>query len=208
MPNEVIEAIGSAAVLLALLICTGDLVELGPSLVGCFLRWKENVALYNNMKLRRKRNKLALCITPAILLVFSRYPIWNIFENTSPLIAYCNMVIVFLAYLLLRILCRLVFCRGDYAAKEFDQQADLVVNYFIITSVVLFALFGSCRLLCVPDELVVRILLYSSAAIYCLLLVREMQVLSSMRGFLPSFLYLCALEILPTGILVASHYFL
>ena len=55
------------------------------------------------------------------------------------------------------------------------------------------------------DETVIRTaMLCVSALIYALFMLRKLQIFASGCSFFAAFLYLCALEILPTGVLVAS----
>jgi hypothetical protein len=59
-------------------------------------------------------------------------------------------------------------------------------------------------LLDIPDADVRNAMLWVSAFIYALFLIRKTQIFSTSCSIFAAFLYLCALEMIPTGILVVS----
>ena len=67
---------------------------------------------------------------------------------------------------------------------------------------------GILALAGVNDLTVKTVILAETAFIYLVYLIRKSQILSMVCGPLQVFLYLCALEVLPTGLLVASALFL
>ena len=77
-------------------------------------------------------------------------------------------------------------------------------NYFIVLTLVLVATAGISSIAGVNELMVKRILQYEIAVIFAVFLLRRTQILSNACNQFTAFLYLCALEILPAGLLVAS----
>jgi hypothetical protein len=55
-----------------------------------------------------------------------------------------------------------------------------------------------------PADVVKSAMLWISACIYLIFILRKTQILISSASFFAAFLYLCALELIPTGALAAS----
>jgi hypothetical protein len=75
--------------------------------------------------------------------------------------------------------------------------------FFILTLMVLVV--GGLMSVCGTELHSIKITMFwLSGAIYTLFLLRKLQIFSSYCNLFVSFLYLCALEILPTGVLITS----
>ena len=177
-----------------------------PSLLGCIIRFKENLNLEGSMKLSRDRNVLALFfIVPFCLLVF-RYSLWapSLLRNLSDDLRLLCIIGAFLAYLLLRGLLEYILHPGQMRKQNWQAAVRCSYTFFLIA--VLLSLFtaGCCSMFHADDALVKSIIYYVLAATYFIYLIRKTQIFVNSCHFFSAILYLCALEILPTGLLVAS----
>ena len=77
-------------------------------------------------------------------------------------------------------------------------------TFFSILTLILLAMAGIMSFIDTPAEVVTDAMLWVSACIYLIYLLRKTQILISSASFFAAFLYLCALEMIPTGALVAS----
>ena len=77
-------------------------------------------------------------------------------------------------------------------------------NYWILAGLLLVLTAGVIAFTGIPDDTGRRILLYELAVMYLVAILRKSQILLSYCGPLTTFLYLCALEFIPTGALIAG----
>ena len=181
-----------------------DLFRLYPHLLRCIPRWKGNLELEHSVSLASTRNTFAYVTGLCLVLVADRWglvspsfrtelpPEWRL-ALTGALLA---------GTLLLR---RLLFFATKFrsARSEFASAfVHIVFNYLILLASLMLltvVLLAAVRV----NDLTVRNILYAEAAVFWLLyLLRTGEFLRSRCSSLATFLYLCALEILPVGILI------
>lgn len=191
-------------VLLALLQLR-EFMHVAPFIWDSVFRARGSVVLENNVRVARERDLLAwILIIPAILFVY-RFRIYDasflsLLGENWRLAAIAG---VLLAYLLLRVIMYIVLkprTRTDNYRLAYRASA----NFFILFMVP--AIFGVTILFfCGCNDFIIRIFLYSLAGLaYLVFLVRKAQILSLSCNPLLTFLYLCGLEFLPAGALVAT----
>jgi hypothetical protein len=88
--------------------------------------------------------------------------------------------------------------------KTYRSACKSSHTFFIILTLLLMAMGGIMSFVNVAPMDIKNAMLWVSAAIYAVFLLRKTQIFTSSCSFFSGFLYLCALEILPTGALVAS----
>ena len=66
------------------------------------------------------------------------------------------------------------------------------------------AMGGIMSFIGVDNKVITDAMIWVSGAIYMLFILRRTQIFASSYNFFTVFLYLCALEIIPTGVLVTS----
>ena len=143
-------------------------------------------------------------LLPALLLVF-RYRLynpdflaWKAGDQRLWLIAAS-----FEAYLILRILFYLAFRPGrGYEAYQTAHHASY--TFFILMVLLLLFTAGVMFLFKSPDSLTRTVLYVEIATVYFVFLIRRSQILSLSCNHLRTFLYLCALELIPTAALIVS----
>ncbi len=201
-----LETVLALVSLIAMLIILRPFVEILPSLLACLIRWKESVNLENVLTYARYRNwTAAILILPFCILVH-RHDLYApaFLEDMNDSLQLLTTIGVMCAYLLLRHLFKLIFRPKKISGKCFTAADRSSYNFFILLTLLLLAV-GSTASFCEAAPIMIkRILFWTICAIYSIACLRKLQILSSGCRFLPAFLYLCALEILPTGVLVTS----
>jgi len=180
-----------------------DLFRLYKPLFRCLVVWKGNLDIEHSVSLARTRNTVSLVMAMGLCLICDR---WGLtapsFKTALPAewqLAVSTAMIA--GYMLLR---RLLYVVSKFRSPTNEYAATLrhsVNNYqILLTSLMLV----SCLLFKAPgfDDMVIRIVLIIEAMAFTLLhLVRVSQIFASRCSLLATFLYLCALEILPLGVL-------
>lgn len=182
-----------------------NLIHVAPFLWDAVFRARGSVALENNVRVARERNALALIlIIPAVLLMY-RYRLYDpdFLQPFSDNIRLAVIAGVFSAYLLLRLLIY-VWLRPRRRADHFRMAHRSGFTFFILLMIPLIATVMVLYLVGANDFIVRNFLYAETGLVYLVFLLRKAQILSLSCNPLLTFLYLCGLEILPTGALVAT----
>ncbi len=181
------------------------LVNLAPSLVACMIRWKESVNLDASVKNAYDRNMIALAMVLPFCLVAEKFRLYSpsFMDGLDENLSLCVILGTFIAYDIIRRLASMMM-QNRKNKKTYDTAQKSSYTFFIILSIVLVTLGGVLSFCHVEAESIRTAMLWVSAFIYTLSLLRKTQIFLSGFSILTSFLYLCALEIIPTGILVIS----
>ena len=192
--------------LLTILLLIRRIVNIFPSLMACMIRWKENVNLQVSMKMRTDRDLLAAALFIPFCLVAFRFRMYRpgILSGLSETAQLWVTIGICCAYVLLRIACRLLFRLHDTPKSTYKTATDSFNTYFIILALLLLATGGVLSFMNVSPLHIRTAMFWISGAIYMVFLLRKTQIFLSSCNLFVSFLYLCALEILPTGVLIAS----
>lgn len=196
-------ALFSALVALLLL---RKLVNVFPSVMACLWRGKECFNLEASVKLAHDRDVIAMGMVIPFCLVVYRFRLYcpDFLDGfgDNALIGMCFAV--FVTYALLRLAVFALFRPKNLPSKTLTASQKVAYTFFIFLTLILLAMGGiMCRLRL--DDLVVRnAMLWVSAAVYTLFLLRKLQIFNSSCSVFAAFLYLCALEMIPTGILIVS----
>jgi hypothetical protein len=191
---------------LVVLLLLRRLLNIFPSLLACLIRGKESLNLEASVKLSRDRDALALAMIVPFCLVAFRYRIYapgflDGFSENSLIGIYFA---VFFAYVLLRSLMKWLMRPRRMQQKVYAAASKASSSFFIIGTLLLLATGGLLDLFNVPETDVRSAMLWVSAFIYAVFLLRKTQTFSTSCSVFVAFLYLCALEMIPTGILVVS----
>ncbi len=182
------------------------LVNIFPTLVACMLRWKESINLEGSVKNSYDRDILAVSMVIPFCLTADKFRLYDpvFMEGMGENLHLGVTFGVFLTYCLVRILASMMVHTRKIEKKKFDVAGKISYTFFIILTLTLTTVGGILSFLHVNAEVIRSAMLWISAFIYTLLLLRKTQIFSSGCSIFASFLYLCALEILPTGLLIAS----
>ncbi|MBQ9889677.1 MAG: DUF4271 domain-containing protein [Bacteroidales bacterium] len=192
--------------LLLCLLCMRNWLRLIPSLTECVFRAKGSANLEESVPLTRDRNSVArICILP-FTLIASHFRLWDpkLTANLDDFWHFLAVLGAFLIYILIRAFMQWRCAPRRSPADRYGIACRSSRNYFIIcTSILLFGA-GIFSLTDLPVLTIQRIFLLFLAVFYFFYLIRKTQILSTFCNPFTAFLYLCALEFLPTGALVAA----
>ncbi|MBO6045258.1 MAG: hypothetical protein J6P69_05350 [Bacteroidales bacterium] len=191
---------------LLLLISLRIFIGIAPKLFDSLTRWKACVNIDASVQLKNDRNTLAVFATLPMALVADRYHFFSAGildripeEWSSPVTL--GIIVV---WLLIRHLC-FYFCSLRAPRPEtFRTAHKSFFNYWILATLLLTLTAGVIAFTNIPEDAGRTILLYELAVMYLIALLRKSQILLSYCGPLTTFLYLCALEFIPTGALIAG----
>ena len=192
-----------AVSVLLFLLALRSFLNVLPYLSDNILRARGSAALENSVRVSRDRNLVAaVFVVPAILLIY-RYRLFDIawFDTLSPDMRLAAVAGVFVVYLFIRfLLYRWLRPRRRYDDYQMAYRAGF--TFFILLMMLALATVGVCYVLGVPDETVKTILLVETGVTFLLYFFRKGQILSLSCKPLTTFLYLCALELLPAALVV------
>ena len=176
-----------------------------PYLRDSISRARGSAALENSVKVSRDRNLVAaVFLLPAILLMF-RYRLYDpaFLQDWSPDLRFLAVAGAFLGFFLLRyLLFRWLMPRRRY--DDYQMAYRVGHTYFILLMLLALTTVGVLYLVGVDEVMVKRFLLVEAGVAYLLYLLRKGQILSASCKPLTTFLYLCALELLPACLLAGS----
>lgn len=195
--------------LVSVLICITllkRLVAIYQSLIACFIRWKESVNLEASVKLSNDRDRLAFAMFIPFCLTVHRFSLYDphILQPFSDDVRLALTIGVFLLYFIIRMTAAGMFRPKGRNSKTYKTADKSALTFFIIMTLSLMAIGGILSFMEVDEQIIRSAMLWVSASIYALSLLRKFQIFISECSIFTAFLYLCALEIVPTGILVVS----
>lgn len=203
IPVSVTILVAVFVVLMILLL--GTFLQLLPFIADSLMRARGSAALENSVRVSRDRNIVALVMMlPGFLLAF-RYRLYDpsfIAAHTGDtrlwLIGAC-----FTGYLLLRLFIYLLLKpRRRYENYQVAHHASY--TFFIILVLLALLTAGIMSLFKVQDSVMRMVLYVETAAVYLVFLIRRTQILSLSCNHFRTFLYLCALELIPSAALILS----
>lgn len=191
---------------LVVLLLSRRLVNIFPSLLACLIRGKESLNLEASVKLSRDRDALAFAMIVPFCLAAAGYDLYSpsFMEGFSENVVTGIYFGIFFAYVLLRYLMTWLFRPHRMQQKVYRAAVKASSSFFIIGTLVLLVMAGIADVINVPETDVRSAMLWVSALIYAVFLLRKTQIFSTSCSVFVAFLYLCALEMIPTGILVVS----
>ena len=183
-----------------------SLVNVFPSLAACLIRSKESFNLEASVKLSRSRDAIALAMIAPACLLAAKYRMYDpSFMSSFCLDTRLGIISgIFLTYVLFRFaVSRLI--KPLRMPKKTYQTADKASHtFFTILTLILLACCGIMSMFDAGESAIKSAMLWISAIVYLLFLVRKLEIFNSSCSVFTAFLYLCALEIVPTGTLVVS----
>jgi len=183
----------------------GSFLHLLPELLSCLFRSKPNIGLEHNIHSSAERNVTAWILLPAFAMVADRYRLYNpsFLEWLPNGWSLATTVLVILFFLGLRYLWfpfRPHVLHGDISKAAHNALYTCFVGMMcvVIPTACVTVLTG------VPDNIAKAIILYETAFFFLLSVIRTIQFLSRQCSGFSTFLYLCALELVPAALIVTS----
>ena len=203
VPVSVSILVAVFVILMILLLRT--FLQLLPFIADSLMRARGSAALENSVRVSRDRNTVALVMMlPGFLLAF-RYRLYD----PSFIAAYSGdarlwlIGACFTGYLVLRLIIYLLLKpRRRYENYQVAHHASY--TFFIILVLMALVTAGVLSLFRVQDSAVRMVLYVETASVYLVFLIRRTQILSLSCNHFRTFLYLCALELIPSAALIVS----
>ncbi len=212
-PPEAVQAAGDglswvASLLAALsvllfLVALRSFLSILPYLSDSLFRARGSAALESSVRVSRDRNNVAaVLLLPAILLIY-RYRLFDIalFGTLSPDGRLLAVAGVFLGFLLVRYVIYL-WLRPRRRSEEYQTAYRMGYTLFIFLMAVALLTVGILHFTGASDLTVKSFLLAEAGVGFLVNLFRRGHFLSAFCNPLTTFLYLCALELLPAALLV------
>jgi len=190
----------------SVIILMRRLLNIYPSLLACIIRWKESINLEASVKHSLDRNMFAVAMIIPFCLIVYRFGIYSpaFMEGINETFSLLIIIGIFGAYFALRRAMIRIMRPKKMNPKTYKAAICCAYTFFIILTLTLFFVGGIMALL-KTDPIVTRTaIIWLSAIIYGIYIFRKTQIFTSSCSIFRGFLYLCGLEIFPTGVLVTS----
>lgn len=178
-----------------------------PDLSKCVTRWRWNLTADASMKFSRERDILALLAVLPVTVIASRFGMIDPeFLGSVPqswrTLAVLGIVV---SYLILRLLAYVSMRHRARRVSNYQAAHTATRNIFIVFALVLMLTVGILWM-CGADDAGIRLAgIMEASVFYVIALWQKSQILGASCNPLSTFLYLCALEFLPTGLLIALN---
>lgn len=194
------------AAILLFFAALSDYLLMLPHILRCLTRPREHVHIQHNMSLVYTRNYVALTLALPFCLMSDRYLLYTpSFAGFVPAgWSVAVPAVAILAYLLLR---RLLFAlvRPPRFSSELEQAYHFALyNLFIALVSLMLLTLAALLPFGLPDMTMHSVLLAEIGFAFALTLLHTAQILSLHCSALGTILYLCALELIPAGLLLYS----
>jgi hypothetical protein len=192
--------------ILVMMLIMRNLVSIFPSLAACLVRAKECINLEASVKLSRSRDIMAVAMILPFCLILNRFGIYGsgFIGGLQEDIRIAAIIGLFLLYLIMRIAVFKLFRPQRMPGKTYTTEGKAAHTFFVILTLVLLVTGGAMTVSGADESSIKSAMLWLSAGIYGLFFIRKFQIFTSNCSIFTAFLYLCALEIIPTGIIVVS----
>ena len=198
--------IAVVALLLLMLIELADFLRTVPKIWDCVQMWRANIGLEHSISTARSRNNAAITVALGWILVADRYGIYPAAWIDS--LAYgwsaAALLGVVIAYPLLRRIALLLCAPKRMHGDDLHALHKAMFTYFIPSGLIMMLTAGAMSVAGCRDALVCMVLQYELLVFWLFAIIRTAQILSSKQSILATILYLCGLEFLPAGAVVAT----
>lgn len=194
--------------IISILCIIRSFMDTFSDLISCLFRTKICVEIEYSRKKQGSRNRIALALIPAISVLIWRLGILD-FEFISSWENYLQLLFINICPLVYQILRKIPEAiLKPKVSKEIYSAAcgfsSTIYIFLCIFLMILCSLLTMCNLSIITLK---HISLYFILASYIFFLWRKAQIFASDCNIIFAILYLCALEVLPTGLLIISVVF-
>lgn len=189
------------------LLVLNSYIRMLPLLTDCLFRWKASIRIDSSIRLKDDRNILALVSLLALVIISDRFSFFSIgmLDSLPQQWSLPGTAAVIIAWVVLRGICYFLCSRRAPRPDTFRTAHTSPRNILILAVTLMVFTAGVIILTDIQDEVGRTILMYEAALLYLIAILRERQILVSACNHFLTFLYLCALELLPTGALIAGN---
>ncbi len=198
-------SVAIALAVILFLITFREFVAIVPYLLDAFSRWRACLNIDSNIQTRNARNLLGfIFITPITVIAdrFSFIPAGRLAAVPAEwhIVAVLGIIV---SWLLLKSIIYFILSFRVRKKELFQTAHKSFYNFWILAGALNIITGGICLLSGADLSITRTVLLGELALLYFVAIIRKSQILGSFCSLLHTFLYLCALEILPTGTLIA-----
>lgn len=192
-------------VILAILFLK-NFINILPYVLGSITRPKMAAEIEGSVRMARDRNIVALIFILPLCLILTHYDIYSpdFLDSLGPGARLLTVSAIFTGFLLLRTLIAFLLKSKRMRVSAYQAARRTCYTTFIAAMILMLFTLGILVLFRTPEKAIRIVLIVEMALSYFILLLRRAQNLSAYCNPFSLFLYLCALEIVPTGLLVAS----
>lgn len=210
MEEQITTTVAASLSILCMLLSLKPLYVMMPTFIASLHRTKVCLEMEFSRSMQMTRNRLCLGLVLPISTVVWHFRLYDpqFFGYLGPALRLAAIIVIVLLFWVMRtsiakaLRVRKIKIEIYEAGCNFDLTAFILTSLILMTEGLVLALCGA------PMELARIILLCTCAATYFIFLLRKTQIFASDCPLYSAILYLCALEVLPTGILVATALFL
>lgn len=192
---------------LCMVIDISGLYYIFADLTRCLSRWRWNLTAEASMQFSRERDILAMLSILPVTVLASRFGMLSPgFIGRLPVqwqsLALLGMVV---SYVILRLICFLALGYRARRVSNYRAAHTATWNIFIMYALALMLSVGTLWFCGVDDAVIRTVGLAETLFFYVIAIGQKFQILGSSCNPFTTFLYLCALEFLPTGLLIAAN---
>ncbi|MBR6053804.1 MAG: DUF4271 domain-containing protein [Bacteroidales bacterium] len=183
-----------------------NFINILPYVLGSVTRPRMSSEIEGSIRMTRDRNFVAATFVIPFCLILNRYDIYSpaFLDAFGPGTRLLIVTAIFVAYLLVRLLIALLLKAARMRPNVYSASRRICYTMFIVAMVFMLLTLGPLVLFHTPTRAIRVVLIAEMALSYLILLARRAQILSPYCNPFSLFLYLCALELLPTGLYIAS----
>ena len=183
-----------------------NFINILPYVLGSVTRQRMASEIEGSVRMTRDRNFVAAIFVIPFCLILNRYDIYSpaFLDSLGPGTRLLVVTAIFIAFLLVRLLIALLLRATRIRPNAYSSARRICYTIFIAAMVLMLLTLGPLVLFRAPGSAIRIVLIVEMALSYLILLLRRIQILSPYCNPFSLFLYLCALELLPTGLYIAS----
>lgn len=189
------------------LITLKSFLNILPHLLDSFSRWKGCVTIESSIRLKSDRNLIGYISILPIALVADKYRLFTVslVDSIPDEWHFFGTFGIVIAWLTLRYFFYSLCAARARKPETFRTAHSALSNFLILMAAVMIVTAGIISITNISDQTGRTVLIYISAFLYLVSLLRERQILNSYCSHFQTFLYLCALEMFPLGALISAN---
>lgn len=195
----------TSATIAVFLLSLSKLFRVFPHILAGTFRWRRLESIEDSVSLSRDRNTVAIALIPALSLVFSRYGVFSpvLLSGLHTGIHFlCTLAVITVILVLRQMFVSLA--RPHKMQHDTSVTLGRVLYDFIIALTLLVCVTAGAAWAAGINALTVRtVILYESALLFAVFIVRKYQIAGAGCTNVKTFLYLCIPEIFAVGAIFA-----
>lgn len=194
------------AAILVILLNLPNFFNIGRTVIECMRIARANSTLEHSYNQASMRNQTAWAQILPLALIADRFRLIHPdYFDKVPELWHAPMTLgILLAFLFVRLVISILLKPRRLNSEVTDTVHRILFTMGIALSTAALCTVGTMLVFKASDEAVRSVLLWESGIFFFLTILREGQILGSHCSGFSTFLYLCALEMVPAAVLVAA----